>query len=80
MLLDRSSPAIQAQFGGLDRLAEFARRASRAGRLACGRTRPPACRLSRGFILRNLEHVAVDEIAVRMGRSPTRCANCGVGP
>ena len=49
VLLDRSSLAIQAATGRLDRLAERPRRPSRAGRPARRRPGPPACRLSRGL-------------------------------
>ena len=60
--------------GRLDRLAEFhAARREQAVLLADALARLPAD-YREVFILRNLEHVAVDEIAARMGRSSERGA------
>ena len=80
MLLDRSSLAIQQQLA--DSIASpsaHAVRREQAVLLADALARLPAD-YREVFILRNLEQVPVDEIAARMGRPRTRCANSGGGP
>ena len=70
MLLDRSSLAIQAQLAdSIASPSSIAARREQAVLLADALARLPAD-YREVFILRNLEHVAVDEIAARMGRSP----------
>lgn len=70
VLLDRSSLAIQAQLAdSIASPSSLAVRREQAVLLADALARLPAD-YREVFILRNLEHVAVDEIAVRMGRSP----------
>jgi RNA polymerase sigma-70 factor, ECF subfamily len=70
VLLDRSSLAIQAQLAdSIASPSSLAVRREQAVLLADALARLPAD-YREVFILRNLEHVAVDEIATRMGRSP----------
>jgi RNA polymerase sigma-70 factor, ECF subfamily len=70
VLLDRTSLAIQAQLAdSIASPSSHAMRREQAVLLADALARLPAD-YREVFILRNLEHVGVDEIATRMGRTP----------